>query len=122
MPVVVNSNTYFNRNYWAFSVTSTVTYFVVYLTCVHSFLSKNTKIKVYRVIILPVVLYGCEAWSPTLRGGDRLTVLDIRVVRKIFWPKRGEVIVKWRSLHSEEVYDLNSSPNVIWVIKSRGVR
>ena len=53
-----------------------------------SLLSKNLKIKMYRTIILPVVLYGCETWSLTLRGERRLVVFENRVLRRIFGPKR----------------------------------
>jgi len=54
-------------------------------------LSKNTKIKIYRTRILPVVLYGCETWSFTLREERRLRVFKNRVLRKIFEPKSNEV-------------------------------
>ena len=54
-------------------------------------LSKNLKIKIYRTIILPVILYGCETWSLTLREGRRLRVFENRVLRRIFGPKRDEV-------------------------------
>jgi len=54
-------------------------------------LSKNLKIKIYRTIILPVVLYGCETWSLTLREERRLRVFENRVLRRIFGPKRDEV-------------------------------
>ena len=69
-------------------------------------LSKNLKIKVYRTIILPVVLYGCETWSLTLREGRRLRVFENRVLRSVFGPKRDEVTDEWRRLHSEELNDL----------------
>ena len=54
-------------------------------------LSKNLKIKIYRTIILPVVLYGCETWSQTLKEERRLRVFENRVLRKVFGPKRDEV-------------------------------
>jgi len=54
-------------------------------------LSKNLKIRIFRTIILPVVLYGCETWSLTLRDEHRLKVLENRVLRRIFGPKRDEV-------------------------------
>jgi hypothetical protein len=53
---------------------------------------KNIKIKIYKIIILPVVLYGCETWSLTLRGKYGLKVFENRVLRRIFGPKRDEII------------------------------
>jgi len=78
-----------------------------------SLLSKH--IKKNRIIILPVVLYGCETWSLTLREERRLRVFENRVLR-IFGSKRDEVIREWRRLH-EELHDLYCSPNITWVIK-----
>ena len=71
-----------------------------------SFLSKNIKIKIYRTIILLVVLYGCESWSLTLREERRPRVFENRVLRRIFGPKRDEVTGEWRKLHKEELNDL----------------
>jgi hypothetical protein len=76
-------------------------------------LSKDFKIKIYRSIISPVVLYGCETWSLTLREKCRL---------RIFGPKRDEVTGEWRKLCSEELNVLYSSPNIVPVIKSRILR
>ncbi len=70
-----------------------------------SLLSKNLKIKIYRTIILPLVLYGCETWSLTLREERRLKVFENRVLR-IFGPKRDRVTGEWRKLHNEELNDL----------------
>ena len=70
-----------------------------------SLLSKNIKIKACRTIILPVVLYGFETWSLTLREERRLRVFENRVLR-IFGPKRDEVAGEWRKLHNEELNDL----------------
>jgi len=53
-------------------------------------LSKNLKMKIYRIIILPVVLYGCETWSLTLREERKLRVFENMVLR-IFGPKKDEV-------------------------------
>jgi hypothetical protein len=65
-------------------------------------LSKNVKIRIYKIIIVPVVLYGCETWSLTLREEHRLRVFENRVLRRIFGPKKDEVTEKWRSkVHSE---------------------
>jgi hypothetical protein len=82
-------------------------------------LSKNLKIKIYRTIILPVVLYGCEVWSLTLREERRLKVYENRVLRRVFCPKRDEVTGEWRKLHNEELNDLYSLPNIVRVVKSR---
>jgi hypothetical protein len=72
-------------------------------------------------IILPVVLYWCETWSVALREEHRLRVFQNRVLRRIFGPKRDEVTEEWRRLNNEELIDLYSSPNIIWVIKSKGM-
>jgi len=85
-------------------------------------LSKNLKIKIYRTIILPVVLYGSEAWSLTLREERKLRVFENMVLRRIFGPRRDEVSGKWRRLHNEELNDLYTSPNIVRVIKSRRMR
>jgi len=69
-------------------------------------LSKNLKIKICRTIILPVVLCGCENWSPTLREEHRLRVFENRVLRRIFGPRTDEVTGEWRKLHNEELSDL----------------
>ena len=87
-----------------------------------SLLSKNLKIKINRTIILPVVLYGCETWSLTLREEHRLRVFENRVMRRIFGPKRDEVTSKWRKLHNEELSELYSLPCIVWVVKSRRMR
>ena len=85
-------------------------------------LSKNLKIKIYRTINLPVVLYGCETWSLTLREERKLRVFENMVLRRIFGPRRDEVTDERRRLHNEKLNDLYSSPNIVWVIKSRRLR
>ena len=85
-------------------------------------LSKNLKIKIYTTIIFPVVLYGCETWSLTLREERRLRVFENRVLRRVFGPKRDEVTREWRKLHTEELNDLYSLPNIVRVVKSRRMR
>ena len=81
-----------------------------------SLLSKNIKIKIYRTTILPVVLYGCETWSLTLREERRMRVFENRVSRRIFGHKRDEVTGEWRKLHNEKLDDLYCSPNIVRVM------
>jgi hypothetical protein len=85
-------------------------------------LSRNVKVKIYKTIILPVVLYGCETWSLTLREEHRLMVFETRVLRRIFGRKRDEVTGEWKKLHSEKLHILYSSPIIIRQIKSRRLR
>ena len=85
-------------------------------------LSKNLKIKIDRTIILPVVLYGCEAWSLTLWEERKLRVFENMVLRRIFGCRGDEVMGDCRRLHNEELNDLYSSPNIVRVIKSRRMR
>jgi hypothetical protein len=75
-------------------------------------LFRNVKVKIYKTIILPVVLYGCETWSLTIREEHRLRVFENRVLRRIFGQKRDEVTGEWRKLHSEELHILYSSPSI----------
>ena len=82
-----------------------------------SLLSKIIKMKIYRTRILPVVLYGCETWSLTLRKERSLRVFEEGVLRRIFEPKRDEVTGEWRNLHNVGLNGLYSSPNIIRVIK-----
>ena len=85
-------------------------------------LFKNLKIKIYRIIILPVVFYGCETRSLTRREERKLRVFENRVLRRIFASRRDEVMGEWRRLHNEELNDLYSSPNIVRVIKLRRMR
>jgi hypothetical protein len=82
---------------------------------------KKPKIKIYKTVILPVVLYGCKTWSLTLGEEHSLRVFENRVLRKIFGPKREED-GSWRKLHYDELHDLYSSLNIVRVIKSRRMR
>ena len=84
---------------------------------VFQFTIQKYKVKIYRTIILAVVLYGCETWSLTLREGRRLRVFVNRVLGGIFGPKRDGVTGEWRRLHNEELNDLYCSLNTILVIK-----
>jgi len=87
-----------------------------------SLLSKKLKIKIYRTIILPVVLYECETWSLTLREERRLSVFENKVLRGVFGPKRDEVTGEWRNLHNEELSDLYSVSDIVRVVKSRRMK
>ena len=82
-----------------------------------SLLSRNLKIKIYRTIILPVVLYGCETWSLTLREKHWLRIFEKRVLRRIFGPRRDEVTGEWRKVHNEELNVLQAPPNIVRLIK-----
>jgi hypothetical protein len=80
------------------------------------------KIKIYRTIIFPVVLYMCETWSLTLREERRLRVFESRVLRRVFGLRRDEVKGEWRKLHNDELNDLYSLPNIVRVVKARRMR
>jgi hypothetical protein len=85
-------------------------------------LSKTVNIRIYQTIILCVVLYGHETWSLTLKEECRLRVFENSVLRRIFGPKRVEVIGGWRKLHNEEFHNLYSSPSIIRIIRPRIMR
>jgi hypothetical protein len=76
----------------------------------------------YKTIIFPVVLYGCGTWFLTLREKRRLKVFENRMLRKMFGPKRNEVMGDWRRLHNEELHNLYSLPSIIKMINSRRMR
>jgi hypothetical protein len=82
---------------------------------------RKLQIKIYKPVILLVLLYGCETWSLTLGEKYRLGVFENRVLRRIFGPKR-EADGSWRKLHSDELHSLYSSLNIVRVIKSRKMR
>jgi hypothetical protein len=86
-----------------------------------SLLPKNVKIKIYKTIILPIALYGCETWSFMLKEENSLRVFENSVLRRIFWIRRGEVTGSWRKLHNEELHNFYSSPNTVTVIKWRNM-
>jgi hypothetical protein len=75
-------------------------------------ISRNLKIKIYKTVIFPVVLYGCETWSLTLGEEHRLRVFENRVLRRIFGSEREEGR-SWRKLHNDEFNGLYSSPNIV---------
>ncbi|KAJ4448406.1 hypothetical protein ANN_10422 [Periplaneta americana] len=83
---------------------------------------KKFESRIYKTVILPVVLYGFETWTLTLREEHRLRVFENKVLRKIFGDKRDEVTGEWRKLHNAELHALYSSPDIIRNIKSRRLR
>jgi hypothetical protein len=85
-------------------------------------LSRNLTVKIYATIILPIVLYGCKTWSLTLREKHKLRGFENKVLRRIFGPKRDEVMGEWRKLHSRELHSLDSSLDIITQIRSRRMR
>jgi hypothetical protein len=76
-------------------------------------LFRNVKVKIYKSIIWPVVLFGCETWSLTVREEHRLRVFENRVLRGIFGSERDEVTAEWRKLHNGELHNLYLSPDII---------
>jgi hypothetical protein len=86
-------------------------------------MSNNIRIRIYKTIILPVVLYGSETWSLTLREKHRLRVFENRVLRT-FGPKRDEVTGGWRKLYNEDFNNLYTSPStrIIRMVKSERMR
>jgi hypothetical protein len=89
---------------------------------VFQFENQKLKNNIYRTTILPVVSYGCEIWSVTLKQEHRLRVLQNTVLRKIPGSRRDEVLGEWRRLNNRERYDLYSSRNIVWVMKARRMR
>jgi hypothetical protein len=88
---------------------------------VFPFRIKKLKIKIYKTVILPVVLYGCETWYLTLKEEHGLRDFVNRVLRWIYGPKREED-GSWRKVHNDELHSLYSSHNIVKVIKSRRMR
>ena len=87
-------------------------YYLVQNLLFSSLLSKDIKIKIYRTIILAFVLYEFETWSPTVSEEHMLRIFRNRVLRKIFGPKRGNIMGEWQKQHNETLYDLYS-PNIL---------
>jgi hypothetical protein len=85
-------------------------------------LSRNVKVKIYKTIILPVVLCLCKTWSLTIKEEHRLRAFENSALRRIFGPKRDEVTGEWKKLHNEELHNLYSSPDIIRQLKSRRMR
>ena len=75
-----------------------------------------------KAIILPVVFYGCETWSLTLRNEHGLRVFENKVLIKIFGAKRDDITREWRKLHNAELLALHSSSNIIRNLKSRRLK
>jgi hypothetical protein len=85
-------------------------------------LSKKVKIKVYKIIILRVVLYGCKTWSVKLRKEHTRNIFENRTLRKLFGPKMDETIGGWRKLTNVDLHNLYSSPNIIRMTNSKRMR
>ena len=88
----------------------TFTFLISYMSFVNC---NRHAVKLVTVVILPVVLYGCETWSLTLKEELRLRVFENRVLKRVFGPKRDEVTGEWGKLHNEELNDLYSLPNIV---------
>ncbi|MEB2589631.1 reverse transcriptase domain-containing protein, partial [Bacillus cereus] len=97
-------------------------YFSLHKLLSSRLISKKLKVKIYKTVILPVVLYGCETWSLTLKEEHKLRVFENKILRKIFGPKRDEETGEWRRLHNLELHNLYSCPDIIRIIKSRRLR
>jgi hypothetical protein len=85
-------------------------------------LCTNVKVKIYKTVILPVVLYWCETRSLTSTEEHRLRVFENRMLRRIFGPTRDEATAEWRKLHNGELHNMYSSPDIIRQNKSRRMR
>jgi len=95
-------------------------YYLMHNLLSYSLLSKNVKVKIYKTIILPFVLYGYETWSPTVSEEHGLRMFGDRVLRKISGPTRDKVTGEWERWHNETLYN-QYSPNIC-VVKSRRMR
>jgi hypothetical protein len=79
-------------------------------------------VRIYKIMILPVVLYGCETWSLTVSEEHKLKLFENRLLGRIFGLKRDGVLGRWRKLHNEELHNLCSSPSISRIMKSRRMR
>jgi hypothetical protein len=119
LPCAGNTVIHSNDFVWHIFVADTI---LLYNRLSSRLLSKNLKIRIYKTIIMPIVLYGCETWSLILREEHSLRVFENRVLRRIFGQKRDEVTGDWKELHNEELHDLYPSPSIIRIIMSRRMR
>jgi hypothetical protein len=103
-------------------ITGSACYHWVQTLLFSSQLFKYINNNIYRIIILPLVFYGCETWSLTIGEEHRLRVFENRVLRKTFEPKRNEVTGEWRKLHNEEFHEQCNSRSILGVNKSRRMR
>ena len=87
-----------------------------------AYFRKKLKINTYKIVILPIVLYGCESWSLILREEQRLRMFEKKVLRKIFGEKRDEITGEWTKFHNAERHAFYSSPNIIRNLNSRQLR
>ena len=95
--------------------------------CLHKICNEMTqwiinKTITIKTVILPVIIYGCETWTLTLREEKRLQVFENKVLRKIFWPKRDDERGEWRRLHNGELHDLYGKPDIMRIANSRRLR
>lgn len=81
--------------------------------------SRRTKINIYKTIIRPVVMYGCETWTLTVANEERLRVFERRVLRKIYGPTVDATTGRYRTRTNRELEDLYGEPNIVREIKSK---
>ena len=92
------------------------------LLCITGTFVIPTSLKLYRTVILPVILYRCETWTLTLKEEKMLQVFENKVLRKIFVPKRDDQTGAWRRLHNGELHNLYEKPDIIRIVRSRRLR
>jgi hypothetical protein len=84
--------------------------------------SKNIKVRIYKIVILSAILYGCATFCLTLRDTHRLRLFENRMLRRMCGAKRDEETGGWRKLHNQELHNFYSSTGIIRMIKSRKMR